>query len=170
MIHEFSLSLMTSHIDLFFLAQIVTLLICAISIGFERKLRDKPFGMRTSILIMLGSMLFVKYGNMMLESYLEANSAGDPSRVLGQVITGIGFLGAGTIMRQEGIVVGLTTAATIWVEAAIGAIISFGYLIDAALYTVIVIMTLHGLSWIERKFLRRRRRKSPDLKIPGSKH
>ena len=139
--------------DLFFLVQIAVLIICAVSIGFERKLRDKPFGMRTSILIMLGSMIFVKYGSFIVNTYLEAANP-DPSRVLGQVITGIGFLGAGTIMRQEGMVIGLTTAATIWVEAAIGAIIAMGYLLDAVIFTVIVILTLHGITWLEKKFLR----------------
>ena len=84
-------------------------------LGFERELRQKSAGLRTNILIAIGSALFT------LMSYELADAAGaDPSRVAAQIVTGIGFLGAGAIMRTDGGIYGLTTAATIWVNAAVG--------------------------------------------------
>ena len=85
-------------------------------IGFERELRQKSAGLRTNILIAIGSALFT------LMSYeLAGDGAGaDPSRVAAQIVTGIGFLGAGAIMRTNGGIQGLTTAATVWVNAAVG--------------------------------------------------
>ena len=84
-------------------------------LGFERELRQKSAGLRTNILIAIGSALFT------LMSYELADAAGaDPSRVAAQIVTGIGFLGAGAIMRTDSGIYGLTTAATIWVNAAVG--------------------------------------------------
>lgn len=84
-------------------------------LGFERELRQKSAGLRTNTLIAIGSALFT------LMSYELADAAGaDPSRVAAQIVTGIGFLGAGAILRTDGGVYGLTTAATIWVNAAVG--------------------------------------------------
>lgn len=147
-----------SHFDLLFLAQVLTLLLCAGIIGYERKNRKKPFGIRTSILIALGTMLFIKY-SLMIFSTADLGPGGDPTRVIGQVVTGIGFLGAGTIMNKEGLVVGLTTAATIWVEAAIGVIVACGYLIDAFIFTLIVFITLKGAAGLKIMFTKRRTRK-----------
>jgi putative Mg2+ transporter-C (MgtC) family protein len=86
------------------------------ALGFERELRQKSAGLRTNILIALGSALFT------LMSYeLAADATGaDPGRVAAQIVTGIGFLGAGAIMRTDSGVQGLTTAATVWVNAAVG--------------------------------------------------
>jgi putative Mg2+ transporter-C (MgtC) family protein len=86
------------------------------ALGFERELRQKSAGLRTNILIAIGSALFT------LMSYeLGAGIAGaDPGRVAAQIVTGIGFLGAGAIIRRDGDIHGLTTAATIWVNAAVG--------------------------------------------------
>lgn len=85
------------------------------ALGFERELRQKSAGLRTNILIAIGSALFT------LMSYELADAAGaDPGRIAAQIVTGIGFLGAGAIIRRDGDVHGLTTAATIWVNAAVG--------------------------------------------------
>lgn len=148
---------MTSHMDAMFWMKIVTLVICAGMIGFERQLSNKPSGIRTSILIALGSMLFVQYSVFAVEQ--SGLPSADPTRVMGQVVTGIGFLGAGSIMNKEGIVKGLTTAATIWVEAAIGCIIAFGYLVDALLFSVFTLATLYFITKIEMKLKIRRRGK-----------
>lgn len=121
------------------------LLFCAGIIGLERQLSHKPAGIRTSMLIALGSMLFVKYG--MLAGASITNS--DPTRVLGQVVTGIGFLGAGTIMNRNGLVAGLTTASTIWVEAAIGALVALEFYSDAIFYSIVTLLILQGFSRIE---------------------
>ena len=148
---------LTAHMDAMFWAKILTLIFCAGLIGFERQMSNKPSGIRTSILIALGSMLFVQYSVFAVES--SGLPSADPTRVMGQVVTGIGFLGAGSIMNKEGLVKGLTTAATIWVEAAIGSIIAFGYLFDAALFSVFTVVTLHYITKIEAKLKIRRRGK-----------
>src|SRR4029450_5383865 len=100
-----------------------TAILCGGIIGLERQLRGKAAGIRTSILICLGTELFVTLG---------ASFGGervDPTRVLGQVVTGIGFLGGGVILAREGLVVGVTSAAVIWVLAAPGALIGLGHLL-----------------------------------------
>jgi hypothetical protein len=95
--------------------QIGVAIICGAMIGVERELRGKPTGMRTCILIVLGTAIFVKLGAVM------GNERGDATRVLGQVVTGIGFLGAGVIMSRGDVIIGVTTASVVWVLAAIGA-------------------------------------------------
>lgn len=117
--------------------------------GLERQVSKKPAGIRTLILIALGSMLFVKYSIIASQDLLAQNA--DPARVMGQVVTGIGFLGAGTIMNREGFVAGLTTAATIWVQAAIGAIVALGYYVDAFIFSCVCIFILRGVSGLEIK-------------------
>ena len=92
-------------------------------------------------------MLFVKYSIIASHDVGALNA--DPARVMGQVVTGIGFLGAGTIMNRGGLVGGLTTASTIWVQAAIGAIIGLGYYLDAVIFSLVVIFILQGLSKLE---------------------
>src|SRR5437867_8630103 len=84
------------------------------AIGLERELGGKPAGLRTNILICIGSMLYTKL------SITMATGTADPTRVAAQIVTGVGFIGAGTILHARGAVVGLTSAATIWVVAAIG--------------------------------------------------
>src|SRR5436309_7716316 len=86
----------------------------AAAIGVERELRQKPAGLRTNILIALGSALFVAI------SIAFGHAGGTPDRIAAQVVTGIGFLGGGAILRSGTSVHGMTTAATIWVNAAVG--------------------------------------------------
>ncbi len=90
-------------------------------IGVERQARDKPAGFRTILLICVGACLFT------ILSERAGQPPGDPTRIAAQIVTGIGFLGAGAILRGERGVTGLTTAATVWVVAAVGMAIGFGY-------------------------------------------
>ena len=116
------------------------------AIGLEREYHHKPAGLRTNMLIALGSALF-----SILSVQLGA-AAGSPDRVAAQVVTGIGFLGAGAILRSGENIHGLTTAATIWVNAAIGmaaGIGSYGVATGAAALTLIVLAIL---PFIERRF------------------
>src|SRR5687768_1509955 len=111
-------------------------------LGFERELRQKSAGLRTNILIAIGSALFT------LMSYELAGDAttGDPGRVAAQIVTGIGFLGAGAIMRTDSGVQGLTTAATVWVNAAVGVAAGggeFHIAFIATAVTVVVLLVLH---------------------------
>src|ERR671922_682858 len=127
-----------------------TATLCGGIIGFERQLRGKAAGIRTSILICLGTELFVGLG---------ASFSGDrvdPTRVLGQVVTGIGFLGGGVILAREGAVVGVTSAAVIWVLAALGSLIGLGHLLAAIILTLVTVGLLIGVELLESIFRRLR--------------
>jgi putative Mg2+ transporter-C (MgtC) family protein len=127
-----------------------TAILCGGIIGLERQLRGKAAGIRTSILICLGTELFVTLG---------ASFGGDrvdPTRVLGQVVTGIGFLGGGVILAREGLVVGVTSAAVIWVLAALGSLIGMGHLASAIILTLVTVGLLLGVELLESVFRRLR--------------
>ena len=126
-----------------------TAIACGGAIGLERQLRGKANGVRTSILICLGTSLFVSLGATF------APERADPTRVLGQVVTGIGFLGAGVILTREGRVLGVTTAAVIWLLAAIGCLVGVGYLSTALVITLVTIAVLLGIEALESLLERR---------------
>lgn len=141
---------------------IATAIFCGAVIGFERQLRGKPVGIRTSALITLGTYIFVH------SALWISTDITDPSRVIGQVITGIGFLGAGVMLTKDGSVLGVTSAATIWVLAAIGVCISVGTLGVAIKLSFVVVAILYGVDLLEshtkafsrgvhNKYLQRRR-------------
>jgi putative Mg2+ transporter-C (MgtC) family protein len=119
------------------------------AIGLEREMSGKPAGLRTNILICLGSVLFTQ-----LSTAIEGPNA-DPTRVAAQIVTGVGFIGAGTILHARGAVVGLTSAATIWVVAAIGAALGAGFYAEALGTAVFVLGVLQGLGWVEKAVARR---------------
>jgi putative Mg2+ transporter-C (MgtC) family protein len=119
-------------------------------LGLEREYRRKPAGLRTNILIAVGSALFT-----ILSMVMTTNGAGDPSRVAGQIVTGIGFLGGGAIMRYRDTVHGMTTAATIWVNAAIGVAAGAGQLAIASFATALTLAVLIVLPPLENYFDRR---------------
>ena len=121
--------------------------LCGAAIGLERQLRGKVAGMRTSILITLGTAFFVTLGAAMVPDNI------DPTRVLGQVVTGIGFLGAGVILARGDRIIGVTTAAVIWVLAAIGALIGAGHLRAAMVATLMTLLVLVGVEGLERLLL-----------------
>jgi putative Mg2+ transporter-C (MgtC) family protein len=118
-------------------------------LGFEREWRQKYAGLRTNILIAIGSALFT-----MMSIDMSASAGGDPTRVAAQIVTGIGFLGAGAIMRTGSGIRGLTTAAMIWVNAAIGMAVGGGeyhVAVIATLVTLVVLVTLNPVErWIDR--------------------
>lgn len=118
-------------------------LVCGILLGIERERKDKPAGLRTIILITLGSALFMIVGNLIPFAYdWPGLSRIDPSRVASNVVTGIGFLGAGSIIQSRGSVQGLTTAAVIWVAAGIGMCAGLGFMVMAGGVTGIVLIAL----------------------------
>ncbi|MFT5709607.1 MAG: putative Mg2+ transporter-C (MgtC) family protein [Halioglobus sp.] len=120
-----------------------TSILCGSIIGFERQLRGKPVGIRTSSLIVLGTYIFVA------SSALVATSMSDPSRIIGQVVTGIGFLGAGVMLAKEGVVVGVTSAATIWGLAAVGVCIAVIDSFVAIKLSVVMVAILYGVDALE---------------------
>lgn len=128
-------------------------LLCAMFAGFligmEREWQKKPAGIRTNTLVASGAGLFV------LLALEITPSAGDPSRIIGQVVTGIGFLGAGIIFKEGGDVYGLTTAATVWCSAAIGCFAGAGLYAETVI-GVLVIISINLLlipvdKWIKNK-------------------
>lgn len=127
--------------------QIASCLLCGFVVGLERQLRGKPIGIRTSTLIVLGSYCFLA----MLGAVTV--DAADRARVLGQLITGVGFLGAGVMMTRDGIVTGATSAATVWMMAATGAMIGLGLDRQALIMTGLVVGILAGVDYLERKVL-----------------
>jgi putative Mg2+ transporter-C (MgtC) family protein len=128
-----------------------TAILCGGIIGLERQLRGKPAGIRTSILICLGTAFFVTLG-----SSFQGDQRMDPTRVLSYVVSGIGFLGGGVILAREGAVVGVTSAAVIWVLAALGAAIGLGYLVPAIILTLVTVALLIGVELLESVFRRLR--------------
>ncbi len=125
-------------------------------IGLEREIAGKPAGLRTNILICVGSALIsdvsVRIG------LLDGGArVGDPARLAAQIVSGVGFLGAGTIMQARGTVIGLTSAATIWVVAAIGIAIGAGFFVEATGTGLLVAAVLSGLGRLEQRLRRARR-------------
>jgi putative Mg2+ transporter-C (MgtC) family protein len=114
------------------------------AIGLERELGGKPAGLRTNILICLGSVLYTHLSIAMV------GGSADPTRVAGQIVTGVGFIGAGTILHARGAVVGLTSAATIWVVAAIGVALGSGFYLEGIATTLVVLAVLAGLGRVEK--------------------
>lgn len=133
-------------------------------IGLDRESINKPAGLRTHVLVSVASTLV-----MLLSLYLsQINSSGYyySDRLASQVISGVGFLGAGTIMRRDkGIVTGLTTAASLWAVAAIGLAVGAGFYVGAALTTVLVIITLILFQRFNIKISNRRSRHIVNIKV-----
>jgi len=127
-----------------------TALLCGFLVGVERQLSGKPAGIRTSALICLGSYAFTALGVRML-------GAVDPSRVVAQIVTGIGFIGAGVILAREGLVLGVTSAAVIWVLAGIGILIGLDRPGSAIMLSAATVVILVGVSFLERLFMGLRR-------------
>jgi putative Mg2+ transporter-C (MgtC) family protein len=113
-------------------------------IGLERERRDRPAGLRTHILVTVAAAL------LMMLSRLVAGESADPGRIAAGVVTGIGFLGAGTIIRSGADVHGLTTAATLWAASAVGLTVGIGSYSAAIVATAIIFITLTALRRLER--------------------
>jgi putative Mg2+ transporter-C (MgtC) family protein len=139
------------------IAEITLKLILAVAlgglIGFERESSQKPAGFRTNILICLGATMMMILSQLILQGK-EANGS-DMTRIAAGVITGIGFIGAGTVIQAKGIVIGLTSAATLWAVAGLGLVIGSGYYLIAIIFTGIVILTLVLFRQLETQYLKR---------------
>ncbi|MBN2458863.1 MgtC/SapB family protein [Candidatus Woesearchaeota archaeon] len=121
-------------LELKFLIGFVFAFIAGFLIGYERGSREKPAGVRTQTLVCMGAMLF---------TMLSVNVSSDSStRIAANIVTGIGFLGAGIIMQHKGSVRGVTTAATVWMSAAIGMAIGFGWYMLAVIATLLAFSVL----------------------------
>lgn len=121
-------------------------------LGLERQLHRRAAGLRTHILVSLGSTLIMLTSIYIFDIY-KGSAAVDPARIAAGVITGIGFLGAGTIIRYGEEVRGLTTAASLWVAAALGLAVGCGFYVAALATTILVLFSLLLLRRIESKVL-----------------
>lgn len=134
------------------------------AIGVERELRDRYAGLRTHLLVSLGSALFTLVSVYAWTGFKFGNGVTyDPTRIAAQVVTGIGFLGAGAIIRQGISVHGLTTAATLWMAAAIGMAAAAGYYSAAVLATALSLVILWPLRIFERRYIDRIRASSAHI-------
>src|SRR2546421_3670477 len=126
-------------------------------LGLERELRDREAGLRTHLLVSLGSALFTIVGAYGFHAFLDSGAnvvRADPTRIAAQIVTGIGFLGAGAIIRQGLSVRGLTTAATLWVVAAVGLAAGAGYYSAAVISTALGLIALYPVRIVAYRILR----------------
>ena len=134
-------------------------------IGLERELTNKAAGLRTQILVCLGSCLFTILSIYGFSTAVTLYPLGDPSRVAAQIITGIGFIGAGTVLRQGLTVTGLTTASTLWIVAAIGMACGCGQISIAVVTTLISVGVLVLIRFFELKLMPRNMKHLRKVKI-----
>ena len=120
------------------------------AIGYVREIKRKAAGLRTHILVCMGSCVFTIVSIMIARESANA----DPSRIASCVVTGIGFIGAGAIFQSGGNVMGLTTAASIWMVAAIGLAVGAGFYETAIFATILSLIVIQLLQVIERKYVR----------------
>lgn len=136
-------------IDIEVIIKIVLSLFLSAIIGLERERHSKPAGLRTHILVCVGANLIMLVSLYMSQKYEEIS----PSRIAAQVVSGIGFLGAGTIIVSHGLVKGLTTAASLWTVAGIGLAVGAGFYQGAVITTFLIILILLVLEFLEKKIL-----------------
>jgi putative Mg2+ transporter-C (MgtC) family protein len=139
-------------------------------VGIERELKDQPAGFRTHILLSVGSALFTIVGAFGFQAFTGGSETqrvqADLTRVASQIVAGIGFLGGGTILKYGATVRGLTTAASLWVTAAIGMAVGMGFYFASTATAAVAVLALAGLKPFERKFLRRGNGASPPSMPP----
>ena len=122
-------------------------IICGAIVGAERERAEKPAGLRTLTLICLGSTIFT------VMSIDSAFGAADRSRIAAQIVTGVGFLGAGAILHERGSITGLTTAASIWVIAAVGMVVGVGYAVSGIVLAILIYSMLTFWHRVEDRYL-----------------
>jgi putative Mg2+ transporter-C (MgtC) family protein len=137
------------------------------AIGLEREFAGKSAGLRTNILICVGAALFTQLSLDIAQVGFspDGHPYGDTTRITAQIVSGIGFLGAGAILRGGGSIIGLTTAATIWLVAAVGVAVGSGAYVDAVGATVLIILVLIGLRPLEARVALKRRRVHATVRV-----
>ncbi len=128
-------------------------MLIGVVIGLEREFTHRPAGLRTHILVALGACVISITGEMLYHHYSALGASPDPARLSAQVITGVGFLGAGTIMKEGATVKGLTTAASVWAVACLGIAAGFGYYAPALFGLVLILITLTLLESLQHRLI-----------------
>lgn len=141
----------------FGLGAIALRMICALVIGAvigtERQNAHRPAGMRTHMLVALGSCSVMITSQLLFNEYSAIGANTDPARLSAQVIAGVGFLGAGTIIREGATVKGLTTAASIWTVACLGIAVGAGYFFVGLIGTGCMLVTLILFEWVQKRYM-----------------
>jgi putative Mg2+ transporter-C (MgtC) family protein len=127
---------------------VVVAFLCGVVVGLERERHDKPAGLRTLVLICVGSAIFT-----LASVSPSLGGAHEPGRVAAQIVTGVGFLGAGSILRDRATIIGLTTAATVWATAGVGMIVGAGYATAGVALSLSIPITLATLTKIEQHLI-----------------
>src|SRR5258708_1481327 len=130
-----------------FVARLLVAAILGAAIGLERETKHKPAGLRTNMFICFGAAMYT-----ILSDILAAEHIGDHTRIAAQIIPGIGFIGAGSIMRSGMTVSGLTTAATMFVVASVGMAVGGGLYLQGIFATLVILLSLQFLGWFENRF------------------
>lgn len=150
------------------LGRLLLALLLGAAVGIERELSGKPAGLRTNILICVGATLLTELSLVAASGLVEHELVrADPSRIAAQIVSGIGFIGAGTILISRGSVLGLTTAATLWVVAALGMAVGLHMYVVAVGGTVLVVATLFVLGKFEARVLEERARFTLEVTLEG---
>jgi putative Mg2+ transporter-C (MgtC) family protein len=136
----------------YFLPKILVSTICGAIVGYDREVRNKVAGIRTNVLIAVGVTILTT-----ISFWISKDSTNiDPTRIIGQIVTGIGFLGAGVIMKHDDKIIGVTTAAFIWAISAIGVMIGLGYYITPILITIGLLIISKLFEILEKRIKEKR--------------
>lgn len=136
---------------------IIRLLMAAVMgalVGFERERNNQPAGLRTHIILVVGSALAMTLSINLAMAFRPAVPNGDPARLAAQVISGIGFLGVGAIIRYGANIKGLTTATSMWSMAVVGLVVGMGYFLVAGFATGLLLVTLILVNYFEKRFIK----------------
>ena len=151
-------------------ARILTSIVLSGLIGLEREIKGHSAGLRTNMLVGLGATLFMIAAELLTRSYSHLPTSPDPTRIASTIVTGVSFLGAGVIIQRSSRIHNLTTAASIWVVAAVGTLVGSGFYIAATSGTLITLIVLGFLPtferWIANRFGSARQRERANLVDP----
>lgn len=142
-------------VTLDFVLRLLTAIAAGGAVGIERQISNKNAGLRTNTLVSIGACMYVLISGFVTEG------TGDPARIIGQIVTGIGFLGAGVILHRGANVQGLTTAATIWCSAALGCMAGLGLFAETAICTALVII-INSAAKADKWFINNRKNKKDE--------
>lgn len=131
-------------------------MVIGVLVGLDRELTQRPAGLRTHMLVALGSCAVMITGEMVVRQYLPLGATPDPARMAAQVVAGVGFLGAGTIIHEGSFVRGLTTAAGLWAVSCLGLAVGGGYYAVGLFGTLFILVTLVVFDWIQHMFMKDR--------------
>lgn len=140
--------------ELEMIARLLLASLLGAAVGYEREQHDQPAGLRTHMVLAIGATLAMMLSIQLAADYRDIVPNGDPARLAAQVISGIGFLGAGAIIRYGSTVRGLTTATSLWTVAIVGLAVGAGYYLGAVVAVVLLLLILDTIDRLEKRFIR----------------